>query len=76
MQWLAEVHGKHASRSTTTSGCTDVERCVTDVIAQRRPIVAYTAGHTHRHRVGADWRRGSLGVEEEGLGKIVKCYEA
>jgi 3',5'-cyclic AMP phosphodiesterase CpdA len=51
-QWLAEVHRKHASRSDDYFGLhPDSSDALTDVIAQRPSIVAYTAGHTHRHRV-------------------------
>ena len=54
-QWIAET-GEHQSandhRSEGYFGLRpDPSEALSEVVARRRAIVAYTAGHTHRHRV-------------------------
>jgi 3',5'-cyclic AMP phosphodiesterase CpdA len=49
-QWVAGSHNDH--RSADYFGLhPDASDALTEVIARRTRIVAYTAGHTHRHRV-------------------------
>jgi 3',5'-cyclic-AMP phosphodiesterase len=51
-QWVPMSNGHPAKRSDDYFGMhPDASEALSDVIARRRSILAYTAGHTHRHRV-------------------------
>ena len=65
-QWVADA-GKPATRSDDYFGLhPDSSDALSDVIAHHRTILAYTAGHTHRHRV----RRLPSGVPSIEIGCV------
>jgi len=66
-QWLGSVDGRPANRSDDYFGMhPDASDALSGVIERRPAIVAYTAGHTHRHRV----RRLPSGVPSVEIGCV------
>jgi predicted phosphodiesterase len=66
-QWVASVAGRPANRSDDYFGLhPDASDALADVMARRPAIIAYTAGHTHRHRV----RRLASGVPTVEIGCV------
>lgn len=66
-QWVGDPHDQAQRRSDDYFGLhPDSSDALAEVIARRSAIVAYTAGHTHRHRV----RRTAAGVPSIEVGCV------
>ncbi len=66
-QWVPDPHDPSPRRSDDYFGLhPDSSDALAEVIAHRSAIVAYTAGHTHRHRV----RRTAAGVPSIEVGCV------